>query len=51
MEPLRFTWEGYGKTWIGQDGATLTLKEGFKASRGMGSDLMGSTNGYPAGEI
>ena len=48
MEPLRFTPEGYGKTWIGQDGATLTLERGvLKASRGMGSDLMGSTNSLP----
>ena len=40
--------EGYGKTWIGQDGATLTLERGvLKASRGMGSDLMGSTNSLP----
>ena len=33
--------EGIGKTWLGADGATLTLDYGrIKASRGLGDDLM-----------
>ena len=36
--------QGIGQTWLGADGATLTLENGvLKASRGMGNDLMGST--------
>ena len=36
---------GIGQTWLGADGATVTLDRGvLKASRGMGDDLMGSTS-------
>lgn len=36
--------EGVGKTWLGADGATITLEQGIvKASRGMGDDIMGSS--------
>lgn len=35
--------QGIGQTWLGADGATITLERGIlKASRGMGDDLMGS---------
>ena len=37
--------QGVGQTWLGADGATVTLNRGvLKASRGMGDDLMGSTS-------
>ena len=37
-----------GQTWLGADGATLTLEEGIlKASRGMGNDIMGSSSSMP----
>lgn len=37
--------QGIGQTWLGADGATITLQSGvLKASRGMGDDLMGSTS-------
>ena len=37
--------QGVGQTWLGADGATVTLDKGvLKASRGMGDDLMGSTS-------
>ena len=37
--------QGVGQTWLGADGATITLEKGIlKASRGMGDDLMGSTS-------
>ena len=40
--------QGVGKTWLGADGATVTLDRGvLKASRGMGDDLMGSTSSMP----
>ena len=40
--------QGIGQTWLGADGATLTLQEGvLKASRGLGDDLMGSTSSMP----
>ena len=40
--------EGIGQTWLGADGATITLKQGvLKASRGMGDDLMGSISEMP----
>ena len=40
--------KGDGQTWLGADGATLTLDNGIlKASRGMGADLMGSTSTFP----
>ncbi len=36
--------QGVGQTWLGADGATITLDSGvLKASRGMGDDLMGSS--------
>ena len=39
---------GVGETWLGADGATVTLDRGvLKASRGMGDDLMGSTSSMP----
>ena len=41
--------QGVGQTWIGADGATVTLDRGIlKASRGMGDDLMGSNSSMPA---
>ena len=41
--------QGIGQTWLGADGATVTLTRGvLKASRGMGDDLMGSTSSKQA---
>ena len=38
---LEMAWD----TWLGADGATITLERGIlKASRGMGNDLMGSNS-------
>ena len=40
--------QGVGQTWLGADGATVTLERGIlKASRGMGDDLMGSSSSMP----
>ena len=40
--------QGVGQTWLGADGATVTLEKGIlKASRGMGNDLMGSSSSMP----
>ena len=40
--------QGDGQTWLGADGATITLEKGIlKASRGMGDDLMGSSSSMP----
>ena len=40
--------QGVGQTWLGADGATVTLERGIlKASRGMGDDLMGSSSHMP----
>lgn len=40
--------QGVAQTWIGADGATITLDGGvLKASRGMGDDLMGSSSSMP----
>ena len=40
--------QGVGQTWLGADGATITLEIGIlKASRGMGDDLMGSSFSMP----
>ena len=40
--------QGVGQTWLGADGATITLERGIlKASRGMGNDLMGSLSSIP----
>jgi len=40
--------QGVGQTWLGADGATITLEKGIlKASRGMGNDLMGSHSSIP----
>ena len=40
--------QGDGQTWLGADGATITLERGIlKASRGMGDDLMGSSSSMP----
>lgn len=40
--------DGIGQTWLGADGATITLDKGIlKASRGMGDDLMGGTSSMP----
>lgn len=40
--------KGVGKIWLGADGATITLDQGIlKASRGMGTDLMGSSSTFP----
>ena len=39
---------GVGETWIGVDGATLTLDKGILiASRGMGNDIMGGHTSIP----
>ena len=41
--------QGIGQTWLGADGATITLERGIlKASRGMGDDLMGSSSSMPS---
>ena len=41
--------QGVGQTWLGADGATITLERGIlKASRGMGDDLMGSSSSMPS---
>lgn len=43
--------KGVGATWIGADGATLTLKKGVLiATRGMGDDIMGSSTFIPEWE-
>ena len=40
--------QGIGQTWLGADGATITLERGIiKASRGMGDDIMGSSSSTP----
>lgn len=40
--------EGIGQTWLGADGATVTLEKGVLiASRGMGDDLMGAKTSRP----
>ena len=40
--------QGIGQTWLGADGATLTLDKGvLMASRGMGNDIMGSSSSMP----
>ena len=40
--------QGVGQTWLGADGATITLQRGvLKASRGTGDDLMGSLSSMP----
>ena len=40
--------QSVGQTWLGADGATITLERGvLKASRGMGDDLMGSSSSMP----
>ena len=40
--------EGIGHTWLGADGATITLERGIlKATRGMGNDVMGSSSSMP----
>lgn len=40
--------QGVGQTWLGADGATITLDQGvIKASRGMGDDVMGSSSSMP----
>ncbi len=40
--------QGIGQTWLGADGATITMEQGIlKASRGMGDDLMGSSSSMP----
>lgn len=40
--------EGVGQTWLGADGATITLENGIiKATRGMRRDLMGSKSSMP----
>ena len=39
---------GIGQTWLGADGASITLEGGvLKASRGMGDDLMGAISQMP----
>ena len=44
----RYPGHGVGETWLGADGATITLENGkIKATRGMRNDLMGSTSSMP----
>ena len=39
---------GIGETWLGADGATVTLKRGIiNATRGMRGDIMGSSSSMP----
>ena len=41
--------EGIGETWLGADGATITLQSGIiKATRGMRGDVMGSVSSMPS---
>ena len=41
--------QGVGETWLGADGATVTLERGIiKATRGMRSDVMGGTSSMPS---
>jgi hypothetical protein len=41
--------QGVGETWLGADGATVTLENGvIKATRGMRGDVMGSTSSMPS---
>ena len=41
--------KGVGQTWLGADGATVTLEHGIiKATRGMRGDVMGSTSSMPS---
>lgn len=41
--------QGFGQTWLGADGATITFEKGIlKASRGMGDDVMGGTTSMPS---
>ena len=45
----RYPGQGVGETWLGADGATVTLKRGvIKATRGMRGDVMGSTSSMPS---
>jgi len=40
--------QSVGETWLGADGATITLEQGIlKATRGMRGDLMGATSSMP----
>ena len=40
--------KGIGQTWLGADGATITLQNGIiKATRGMRGDVMGSVSSMP----
>ena len=40
--------EGYGETWLGADGVTITIEEGvMKATRGMRNDIMGGHSEKP----
>ena len=41
--------KGVGETWLGADGATITLENGvIKATRGMRRDMMGSKSSMPS---
>ena len=41
--------KGMGETWLGADGATITLENGIiKATRGMRRDVMGSKSSMPS---
>ena len=40
--------QGISQTWLGADGATVTLEKGIlKATRGMGNDIMGAHSSMP----
>ena len=44
----RYPGSGIGQTWLGADGATITLENGFLiSSRGMGNDIMGASFEVP----
>lgn len=41
--------QGIGQTWLGADGATVTMSQGvLQATRGMGEDVMGGNSSMPS---
>ena len=45
----RYPGQGIGESWLGADGATITLENGvIKATRGMRNDVMGSASSMPS---
>ena len=46
---IKYPGRNMGEVWLGVDGATITLKNGFLiATRGLGDDLMSSAGAYPS---